>query len=171
MADPRLLPSEHGPYQCLRSSLTVAEVQDIETEEIICVTCSRTDSYGTAWFGQISGIRKYDLSDEDLWRLLKPLPDEQVYPTAPPGLDIDDHKDTDGHYVKRANLVGFEDAEMAKILPMILLEGAKIRVVNDRPWSVWSVWSLAIDRPTIESSLSKRPNHRGYGRSVGRDHG
>ncbi|KAK5686626.1 hypothetical protein LTS10_002747 [Elasticomyces elasticus] len=126
MADTRLLPSEHGPFQCLTSSLTVAEVQDIETENILCVTCSRIDSYGTAWFGQISGVRKYDLSDADLWGLLKPLPDEQLYPMAPPGLDVHEHKDTDGRYIKRANLVGSEDAEVAKILPMIVLEKAKI---------------------------------------------
>ncbi|KAK5721194.1 hypothetical protein LTR17_014753 [Elasticomyces elasticus] len=126
MADTRLPPSEHGPYQCLTSSLTVAEVQDIETENILCVTCSRIDSYGTAWFGKISGVRKYDLSDEDLWRLLRPLRDEQVYPMAPPGLDVHDHKDTEGRYIKRANLVGSEDAEVAKILPMILLEEAKV---------------------------------------------
>ncbi|KAK4893640.1 hypothetical protein LTR27_008108 [Elasticomyces elasticus] len=106
--------------------MDVAEVQDVETENILCVTCSRIDSYGTAWFGQISGVRKYDLSDEDLWGLLKPLPDEQVYPLAPPSLDVHDHQDTDRHYIKRANLIGFDDAEVAKILPTVLLEEAKV---------------------------------------------
>ncbi|KAK5699572.1 hypothetical protein LTR97_005701 [Elasticomyces elasticus] len=126
MANPRFPSSEHGPYQCLRSSLTVAEVQDIETGHILCVTCSGIDSYGAAWFGQISGVRKYDLSDEDLWGLLKPLPDEHVYPLMPPGLDIHDHNGTDCRYIKRANLVGSEDAQVAKILPMIVLEEAKV---------------------------------------------
>ncbi|KAK1811759.1 hypothetical protein LTR12_013856 [Friedmanniomyces endolithicus] len=126
MAEAKLDISGNGLYESLRSGLTVAEVQDIETGKVLHVTCSCFDSYGTAWFGQISGVRKYDLSDEDYRRLLKPIPDEQVYPLAPPGLDVHDPKDTDGYYIKRANLIGFDDAEVAKTLPRILLEEAKV---------------------------------------------
>ncbi|KAK1809911.1 hypothetical protein LTR12_015735 [Friedmanniomyces endolithicus] len=104
----------------------VVEVQDIETDKVLRVTCSCYDRYGTACFGQISGVRKYDLSDEDYRRLLKPIPDEQVYPLAPPGLDLHDPRDTDGYYIKRASLIGFDDIEVAKALPMILLEEVKV---------------------------------------------
>ncbi|KAK5721770.1 hypothetical protein LTR15_006361 [Elasticomyces elasticus] len=82
----------------------------------------------------------------DIWRskvrlarrrplgLLKPLKDEQVYPLAPPGLDLCDFKDTEGRYIKRANLIGFDDAEVAKILPTILLEETKVlQSLKQRP--------------------------------------
>ena len=64
------------------------------------------------------------MRDEDYQRLLKPVADELVYP-APLGLDVRDPRNTDGCYIKRANLIGFDDDNVAEILPKIVLEEAK----------------------------------------------
>lgn len=91
-------PSENSPFDCVQSRPIEAEVQDIETDKVLHVAPARFDSHGTAWYGQVSGVRKYDLSDEDYQRLLKPIPDPQSYPLAPPDLDVHDPRDTDGCY-------------------------------------------------------------------------
>lgn len=116
---------QDGVYEDVRPALTVAEVHDIETDEVLRVTFACYDSQNSAWFGQVSGVRKYDLSDEDYRRLLEPVPDEQVYPLVPPGLTIHDPRNLDDYQIKRGNLIGFDDADVAKLLPEILLEEAK----------------------------------------------
>ncbi len=73
MADTTPTISERGLYDSERSRLTVAEVHDIETDRVLRVTFACFDSNGTACFGEVSGVRKYDLSDEDYQRLLEPF--------------------------------------------------------------------------------------------------
>ncbi|KAH6878446.1 hypothetical protein BKA58DRAFT_354542 [Alternaria rosae] len=62
-----------------RDLKSLCEVEDIETGAFIRSTFTYIDDHDRVWFGQTTEIRKYDLTVENLNRLLQQLPDEKIY--------------------------------------------------------------------------------------------
>ncbi|KAF1849621.1 uncharacterized protein K460DRAFT_269746 [Cucurbitaria berberidis CBS 394.84] len=82
---------------------SLCEVENIETGAFIRSTFTYIDDHDKAWFGQTKDIRKYDLTVQDLNRLLQRVPDERIYP------------------LKTTTLSG-----EAKLLPQLLLQEAEV---------------------------------------------
>ncbi|KAF2000222.1 hypothetical protein P154DRAFT_492281 [Amniculicola lignicola CBS 123094] len=96
--------SSVGPNISTKRDLaSLCEVEDSVTGAIIRSTFAYVDDQGVAWFGQAHGIRKYDIDVGDLIRLLKRVPDEEVYPLKSASTAIE-----------------------TKLLPRMLLEEAEV---------------------------------------------
>ncbi|KAK4552394.1 hypothetical protein LTR86_010408 [Recurvomyces mirabilis] len=114
---------------CSKRDLTVlCEVEDAETGAFLRSTYGYIDRSGSAWFGRMPNVRKYDLTVEDLKRTLKRIPDEQIYPIATPPISIVSRCENDENslYIKRPQLAGCDDADIAALLPGLLLEEARL---------------------------------------------
>ncbi|KAF2213378.1 hypothetical protein CERZMDRAFT_17352, partial [Cercospora zeae-maydis SCOH1-5] len=92
-----------------RDLTVLCEVEDAETGAFLRSTYGYIDRSDSAWFGRMPGKRKYDLTVADLQSTLKRIPDEQIYPEATP-----------------PQLTGCDDAQLAALLPALLLEEAKL---------------------------------------------
>ena len=122
-------PQDGVPDIHSKRDLTVlCEVEDAETGVFLRSTYGYIDRSDSAWFGRMPGIRKYDLTVEDLERTLKRIPDEQIYPVATPSITaVRPCKDYENHfYIKRPQLTGYDDADVAALLPGLIIEEAKI---------------------------------------------
>lgn len=111
-----------------RDLTVLCEVEDAETGAFLRSTYGYIDRFDSAWFGRMPDVRKYDLTVEDLKRTLRRIPDEQIYPTATPHVSIVSHYGNDEStlYIKRPQLAGCDDADIAALLPGLLLEEAKL---------------------------------------------
>jgi len=70
----------------LRHDLTdLCEAEDTETGAVLRSTFTFVDVDGIVWFGQVCGIRKYDLTVEGLRQNLRRIPDDTIYPELMPG--------------------------------------------------------------------------------------
>ena len=111
---------------CSKRGLTVlCEVKDAETGAFLRSTYGYIDHSDSAWFGRMPDIRKYDLTVEDLKRTLKRIPDEQIYPIATSPIPIVPYRGNEGNslYIKRPQLAGCDDADIATLLPGLLYQG------------------------------------------------
>lgn len=73
--------SSCGPNISAKSCLrNICEVEDYETGAFKRTTFTYVDDQDVAWFGQTPNKRKYNLTVEDLNRLLQRIPDEKIYP-------------------------------------------------------------------------------------------
>lgn len=103
----------------------LCEIQDIETGAIIRSTFSFVDVNDTVWFGQVSGVRKYDLTVEDIRDNISRIPDDTVYPKVTSDLTIlADDAHMDGLYIKRPKFLSLDNAEETQLLPSMLFEEA-----------------------------------------------
>ncbi|KAK0365380.1 hypothetical protein LTR59_010108 [Friedmanniomyces endolithicus] len=111
-----------------RHDLTdLCEVEDIETGAVLRSTFTFVDVDDIVWFGQVCGVRKYDLTVEDLRQNLQRIPDDTIYPEVTPGLTLlADDNELDGLYIKRPKLLCLDDAEETRTIPRLLLEEARI---------------------------------------------
>ncbi|KXT15302.1 hypothetical protein AC579_2804 [Pseudocercospora musae] len=94
------------------------EVSDIRSKRDLTVLCEVEDAETGAFLR----------STYDLQRTLKRVPDEQIYPKATPSISIlpQYRKDEKNLYIKRPQLAGCDDAEIAALLPGLLLEEARL---------------------------------------------
>ncbi|KXS93551.1 hypothetical protein AC578_2252 [Pseudocercospora eumusae] len=90
------------------------EVSDIRSKRDLTVLCEVEDAETGAFL--------------HLRRTLKRIPDEQIYPRATPSISILPHcrRDEKNLYIKRPQLTGCDDAEIAALLPGLLLEEARL---------------------------------------------
>lgn len=111
-----------------RDLTVLCEVEDAETGAFLRSTYGYIDGSCSVWFGCMPGVRKYDITVEDLKRTLKRIPDEQIYPIATrliSTLPLCNHDDGNRLvYIKRPQLAGCDDADIIALLPGLLLEEA-----------------------------------------------
>ena len=117
----------HEPdIQSRRDLTALCEVEDAETGVVLRSTFTYVDDNGAAWFGQIPGVRKYDLSVEDLRRSLKRIPDEAIYPMMTPNLTALTDGDVKNYFVKRPKFLCLDSPDETELLPRMLIEEAHI---------------------------------------------
>ena len=94
-------------------------------------TFSFFDADGVAYFGQ-SPKRKNSLSLTDIETSLKQIPDEQLYPKAPPGItsvSITSQKD---FYIKRPDMKVYEEMVGTDMLTKLILNEAEVLEILKR---------------------------------------
>ena len=104
----------------------LCEVSDSETGEFLRSTFTYVDGRDTAWFGQISGVRKYDLTAQELRRSLERIPDDKIYPKAVPNITVVPSAKKKSFFVQRPQLLCLDNEEEAKLLPRMLIEEAGV---------------------------------------------
>ncbi|KAK1818779.1 hypothetical protein LTR12_006829 [Friedmanniomyces endolithicus] len=111
-----------------RHDLTdLCEIEDTETGAVLRSTFTFVDVDDIVWFGQVCGVRKYDLTVEDLRQNLQRIRDDTIYPEVMPGLTIiADDGGPELLYIKRPKLLCLDDAEETRMIPRLLLEEARI---------------------------------------------
>jgi serine/threonine protein kinase len=88
-------------------------------------TFSFIDQDDNAYYGEIPDLEFAALSLEDVNRYLKHIPDEVIYPKAPPGITVLPESERAGKYIKRPKLSGF-NSDLAPKLQQLLLDEAEI---------------------------------------------
>lgn len=123
------------PHITSKQELTaLCEVGDPTTGAVLRSTFSFINANDTAWFGQVSGVRKDDLTIEDVKRNLREIPDDIVYPEATPGvITLADGNDTERYYIKRPKLLCLDCPEEAKLLPKLLVGETYVLEVLKNP--------------------------------------
>jgi hypothetical protein len=121
-------PFPHQPNITSARDLTdLCEVEGYETRAVLRTTFTFVDAHHTVWFGQLVGVRKYNIPVERLRESLQRVPDETVYPAITPGLTIvPGDSDVAGYYIKRPKFLCLDDAEETKMLPKMLAEEAAV---------------------------------------------
>ncbi|KAK3669655.1 hypothetical protein LTR78_010472 [Recurvomyces mirabilis] len=120
-------PSDRPQVASKQDLTDLCEVEDIDTGSVLRTTFSFVDTYNSAWFGQVSGVRKYDLTVEDLRKNLRRISDEVIYPEMTAGLTIvADDNDMKRYYIKRPKLLCLDDLEETKLIPRMLVEEAQV---------------------------------------------
>jgi hypothetical protein len=114
-----------------RDLANLCEVSDIKTGAFVRSTFAYVDDEGVAWFGQTADMRKYDLTVEDLKRLLlkrllQGVPDEKIYPLKPAMISVISEANQKYFYVKRPKLLCLDSEEETTLLPKMLLEEGKV---------------------------------------------
>lgn len=111
-----------------RDLTVLSEIDDAETGAFLRSTYGYIDQSDCAWFGRMPGVRKYDLTVQDLKRTLKRIPDDQIYPEATASITpVRDYKEAKNClYIKRPQLAAFDDPEVAALLPRLLIEEAML---------------------------------------------
>ena len=120
--EPPLVPAQ---ITSKRELTALCEVEDYETGAVLRTTFTFVDAHHTAWSGQVSGIRKYDLTVEQVRQSLQQIPDGTVYQAITQDLTIIPD-DTAAYYIKRPKFLCLDDAEEAKLLPKMLAEEANV---------------------------------------------
>jgi serine/threonine protein kinase len=105
---------------------SLCEVENAETGAFIRSTFTYIDEHDRAWFGQTTNIRKYDLTVEDLNRLLQQVPDERIYPLKTTDLSLVPEETRSQFYIKRPKLLCLDNETEAKLLPQLLLSEAEM---------------------------------------------
>ncbi|KAK0247097.1 hypothetical protein LTS09_017766 [Friedmanniomyces endolithicus] len=110
-----------------RDLTDLCEVEDPETGTVLRTTFTFVDIHDAAWFGQVPGIRKYDLTVEDLRQNLLRVPDDTIYPEVTPGITIlPDGSDVKSLFIKRPKLLCLDNPDETELLPKMLLEEAEV---------------------------------------------
>ncbi|KAK1037251.1 hypothetical protein LTR74_018824, partial [Friedmanniomyces endolithicus] len=111
-----------------RDLTVLCEVEDAATGAFLRSTYGYIDRSDFAWFGRMPGVRKYDLTVENLKSTLKRVPDEHIYPIALPSLTVfrpcEAHKNN--IYIKRPQLASCDDADVAALLPRLMSDEATV---------------------------------------------
>ncbi|KAF2796415.1 hypothetical protein K505DRAFT_415748 [Melanomma pulvis-pyrius CBS 109.77] len=108
-----------------RDLTTLSEVENYETGEFIRSTFTYVDKEDTAWFGRVPGVRKYDLTVEDLKRELRRIPDEKIYPLHT-WMSVVSEADRKNFFIKRPKISCADNDYEIKLVPRILYEEAEI---------------------------------------------
>lgn len=109
-----------------RDLAALCEVSDFETGAFLRCTFTYVDEHDVAWFGQTLDVRKYDLTVHHLRRCLRRVPDEKIYPIAPPSISTVPYGNQTDLFIKRPKLLSLDDEEEAKLLPQMLIEEVQI---------------------------------------------
>ncbi|KAK3385491.1 kinase-like domain-containing protein [Podospora didyma] len=117
------------------------ESLDPETGETRYTTFYVIDNQDNVFFGQVLKERKL-ITPEEFTDALRLVPDEDIYPKVPPGVeltistDTTIHRDNDAFYVKRPQMSSYDDAaEDREFMPKLLLDEALImeRITSGGP--------------------------------------
>lgn len=109
-----------------RDLTDLCEVSDYGTGEVLRSSFTFVDADHVAWFGQVLGVRKYDLTVEDFNRQLCRVEDEVIYPDVTAGLTVLlDTQALEGLYLKRPKLLCLDDPDETRMLPTMLVEEAR----------------------------------------------
>ncbi|KAH8714801.1 kinase-like domain-containing protein [Phaeosphaeriaceae sp. PMI808] len=108
-----------------RDLTTLSEVTDYETSKFLRSTFTYVNKEGIAWFGRVPGIRKYDLSVEDLKRELRRIPDEKIYPLHT-WMSVVPEVDQKNLFIKRPKISCADNEYEVKLVPQMLFEEAEI---------------------------------------------
>ena len=95
----------------------LCEVVHIETGAFTRSTYTYIDNHERAWFGQTTEKRKFDLTVEDLNRLLQQVPDEKIYPLKTTGLSTVPEVTRGQYYIKRPKISCLDNEAKTKLLP------------------------------------------------------
>ena len=112
--------------RCKRDLTALCEVEDAETGAVKRSTYTYVEANGSVWFGQMIGVRKYDLTLQDLRRTLKRIPDEIIYPPSTPDITVLQEVDARSCYIKRPQFLCLDSPEETELLPRMLIEEAQI---------------------------------------------
>jgi len=113
---------------------SLCEVENIGTGAFIRSTFTYIDDHDRAWFGQTTDIRKYDLTVQDLNRILQRVPDERIYPLKTTTLSSTSEEIRNQSYIKRPKLLCLDNEAEAKLLPKLLLGEAEVlQFLNQHP--------------------------------------
>ncbi|KAF2179157.1 hypothetical protein K469DRAFT_674859 [Zopfia rhizophila CBS 207.26] len=121
-ADSVLCPNIHST----RDVKNVCEVTDSNTGAFLRTTFSYVDKEDIVWFGRTPGIRKYDITVEDIERSLRRVPDEKIYPLETSLISTVPDADQKDLFIKRPKLSCVDDEEEVKLVPRMLLEEAEV---------------------------------------------
>lgn len=120
-------PSHQAQITSKRDLTVLCEVEDFHTGSVLRTTFAFVDVHDNIWFGQVLGVRKYDLTIQDLRQNLCQISDEVVYPVLTPGLTIvAEGSDVKSYYIKRPKLLCLDNLEETQLLPRMLLEEAHV---------------------------------------------
>jgi serine/threonine protein kinase len=108
-----------------RDLTTLSEVTDYATGKFLRSTFTYVDKEDVAWFGRMPGIRKYDLTVDDLRRELHRIPDEKIYPLHT-WMSVVPEADREKFYIKRPKISCTDNEYEVKLVPRMLLEEAEI---------------------------------------------
>lgn len=126
----------HSQIQSKKDLAALCEVTDVETGTFQRCTFTYFDKDDSAWFGQTPGIRKHNLTVEDIRASLEKVPDERIYPVATPLITLAPNLDRSDIFIKRPQVLHLDDEEETKLLPQILIEEADIlELIKRRPHS------------------------------------
>jgi serine/threonine protein kinase len=101
-------------------------VENFESGAFIRTIFTYIDDHDRAWFGQTTDIRKFDLTVQDLNRLLQRVPDERIYPPKTTAISVVPEENRSKLYIKRPKLLCLDNEEETKLLPQMLLEEAEV---------------------------------------------
>lgn len=108
-----------------RDLTSLSEVTDYETGEFLRSTFTYVDDEDNAWVGRAPGIRKYDLTVDDLKRELRRIPDEKIYPLHT-WMSVVSEADRKNFFIKRPKLSCADNEYEIKLVPRILFEEAEV---------------------------------------------
>ena len=120
-ADSVLCPDIHSK----RDLTSLSEVTDYEKGEFLRSTFTYVDDENVAWVGRAPGIRKYDLTVEDLKRELRRIPDEKIYPVHT-WMSVVSEADRKDLFIKRPKISCADNEYEVKLVPRILFEEAEV---------------------------------------------
>lgn len=111
-----------------RDLTTLSEVEEYETGKFLRSSFAYIDKDNTVWFGEVPGIRKYDLTVEILKRELRRIPDEKIYPLHDKRMSVvaSDQIEQQNYYIKRPKVWCAGNEYELKLVPRMLFEEAEI---------------------------------------------
>lgn len=108
-----------------RDLTSLSEVTDYETGDFLRSTFTYVDEEDNAWVGRAPGIRKYDLTVEDIKRQLRRIPDETIYPLHT-WMSIVPGESRKDFFVKRPKISCADNQYEVKLVPRMLFEEAEV---------------------------------------------
>lgn len=108
-----------------RDLASLSEVTDYSTGEFLRSTFTYVDNEDIAWVGRAPGIRKYDLTVEDLTRNLQRIPDEKIYPLQT-WMSVVPEANRKNFFIKRPKIACADDEYEIKLVPRMLYEEAEV---------------------------------------------
>jgi len=116
-----------------RDLTSLSEVTDYETGEFLRSTFTYVDEEDIVWAGRAPGIRKYDLTTDDLRRELRLIPDEKIYPLHAQ-VSVVSGADPKKLFIKRPKMACADNEYELKLVPQMMLEEAKVlEVLKQHP--------------------------------------
>ena len=170
-----LIPIELASIRSKADLLTLAEALDIETYEVKRTTFIYLDENEDAWFGQVKGKRKQDVTVEDVKSSLNRVPDT-IFPRIPSTLTMScEGKSPANYYTKLPKLLLLDDKEEAKLLPQMLLDEIQVlELINHYPHpNIIQYYGCRVKNGRVRGILLEKHKtllqHRHHNRSVRHD--
>ncbi|RMZ67606.1 kinase-like domain [Pyrenophora seminiperda CCB06] len=121
------LPLHINSFQDLNSRCTTTDENGQKA------TFSFIDQDDNAYYGEVPDSEFAALSLDDVKRHLKYIPDEVIYPKAPPGITVVSKSELGGKYIKRPKLSGFNSDLAPKLHQLLLDEAEMFKILSRNP--------------------------------------